>query len=42
MMCANGILMALLDRVRTGHGQVVDADMVANSYLDFVVLSLPV
>ncbi|TFL03926.1 CoA-transferase family III [Pterulicium gracile] len=31
MMCANGILMALLDRVRTGHGQVVDADMVSGA-----------
>ena len=28
LMCAMGILMALIERTRSGLGQVVDADMV--------------
>jgi alpha-methylacyl-CoA racemase len=31
MTCANGILLALLDRARTGKGQVVSADMVSGA-----------
>ena len=31
LMCAMGILMALIERTRSGLGQVVDADMVCLS-----------
>jgi len=33
LMCATGILLALIERGRTGRGQVVNADMVPLLFL---------
>ena len=33
MMCVNGILLALIERGKTGRGQIVDVDMVRSPAL---------
>ena len=41
LICATGILLALLERERSGKGQVVNADMVRVKHPDFGVTSVP-
>jgi len=41
MVCAMGILMALLERAKSGQGQVVDAAMVCDAVHDALTLSVP-
>jgi alpha-methylacyl-CoA racemase len=32
LMCVTGILMAIIERQRSGEGQVIDANLVRNTY----------
>jgi alpha-methylacyl-CoA racemase len=37
LLCANGILLALIERGRSGRGQIVNVDMVRARHMDGLV-----